>query len=220
MPWPEGFLWGTGASSTQCEGAAPCSDWIGWERAGRAPPSRDGNGFATRYREDFAAYRELGLTQHRLSIEWARIEPEPGRIDEVSIGHYRSVLAAARELGITPWICLHHFTLPEWFASSGGFLDPANRSGAWLRHVERVAERFGDVAGGWKPVNEPNAYAALGWLGLGFPLRIDAHTSPSRSLAARISIGWAARKSPATAGMTSWIPRPIFAAEPRTPARS
>ena len=25
--WPEGFMWGTGASSTQCEGAAPASDW-------------------------------------------------------------------------------------------------------------------------------------------------------------------------------------------------
>ncbi|MCU1452998.1 MAG: beta-glucosidase/6-phospho-beta-glucosidase/beta-galactosidase [Acidimicrobiales bacterium] len=46
MKWPEGFLWGTGASSTQCEGAAPASDWWDWERAGHAPRSGDGNGFA------------------------------------------------------------------------------------------------------------------------------------------------------------------------------
>ncbi len=167
--WPRDFLWGTGASSTQCEGAAPESDWIDWERAGRAPISGDGNGFATRYREDFAAYRELGLTHHRLSIEWARIEPEEGRIDESAVAHYRAVLEAAREQKITPWICLHHFTLPRWFAKTGGFLDPRNRTGAWARHVERIAERFGDLAGGWKPVNEPNAYALLGWRGIGFP---------------------------------------------------
>ena len=36
--FPEGFWWGTGASSTQCEGAAPASDWyrVGAGRA-RAP---------------------------------------------------------------------------------------------------------------------------------------------------------------------------------------
>ena len=169
MPWPDGFLWGTGASSTQCEGAAPHSDWLAWERAGRAPVSGDGNGFARRHAEDFAAYRALGLTHHRLSIEWARIEPEPGRVDEAAVAHYRAVLEAAHANGITPWICLHHFTLPDWFARSGGFLVPANRTGPWRAHVERVAERFGDLAGGWKPVNEPNAYALLGWLGLGFP---------------------------------------------------
>ena len=169
MQWPKRFLWGTGASSTQCEGAAPYSDWIEWERAGRAPVSGDGNGFAKRYREDFALYRSLGLTQHRLSIEWARIEPEEGRVDEAAVAHYRAVLAAAREEGIEPWVCLHHFTLPAWFAAAGGFLEPANRTGAWLRHVERIAERFGDLVAGWKPVNEPNAYAFLGWLGMGFP---------------------------------------------------
>lgn len=167
--WPTSFLWGTGASSTQCEGASPASDWIDWERAGRAPVSGDGNGFATRYREDFAAFAALGLTQHRLSIDWARIEPDEGRIDEAAITHYRGILEAAHQAGITPWICLHHFTLPRWFAASGGFLNQSNRTGAWLRHVERIAEHFGDLAGGWKPVNEPNAYALLGWRGVGFP---------------------------------------------------
>jgi len=50
--WPEGFLWGTGASSTQCEGAAPASDWLAWELEGKAPKSNDGNGFASRFGED------------------------------------------------------------------------------------------------------------------------------------------------------------------------
>ena len=73
-------MWGTGASSTQCEGAAPSSDWWEWEQQGFAPPSGDGNGFATRFVEDFALFAELGLTHHRLSIEWARVEPERGRL--------------------------------------------------------------------------------------------------------------------------------------------
>ena len=115
-------MWGTGASSTQCEGAAPASDWWDWERAGRAPLSGDGNGFATRYAEDFALLAALGLTHHRLSIEWARIEPEPGEHDAAAVEHYRDVLTAARDAGVAPWVCLHHFTLPRWFADAGGFL--------------------------------------------------------------------------------------------------
>jgi len=79
--FPDGFMWGTGASSLQTEGAAPRSDWCAWEAAGRAPRSGDGNGFGVRYQEDFAQLAELGLTHHRLSLDWARLEPHPGRHD-------------------------------------------------------------------------------------------------------------------------------------------
>lgn len=171
--WPGDFIWGTAASSTQCEGAAPASDWIHWERAGRAPASGAGNGFARRYREDFALYAAAGLRHHRLSIDWARIEPEPGRRDLGAIAHYRDVLAAAREAGLEPWVCLHHFTLPRWFAERGGFQSAANRVGPWRAHVEFVAETFGEWVSGWKPVNEPVAYAAAGWLGSGFPPGVE-----------------------------------------------
>jgi beta-glucosidase len=169
MQWPDGFMWGTGASSTQCEGAATSSDWWDWERAGRAPSSGDGNGFGTRYAEDFALLADLGLTHHRLSIEWARIEPEPGVHDARAVEHYRQVLTAARAAGITPWVTLRHFTLPRWFAEDGGFTVAANRTGAWARHVDFMAETFGDLVGGWKPVNETNLYALLHYGGFGLP---------------------------------------------------
>ena len=162
-------MWGTGASSTQCEGAAPASDWWAWERAGRAPLSGDGNGFTTRFAEDFALYAGLGLSHHRLSIEWARLEPEPGRHDDAAVAHYRDVLAAAQEAGVSPWVCLHHFTLPSWFSETGGFLVEANRSGAWARHVDFVAETFGDLVAGWQPVNETNYYARAAYRGGGWP---------------------------------------------------
>jgi len=133
-------MWGTGASSTQCEGGAPASDWWDWERAGRAPLSGDGNGFATRYAEDFAIFAGLGLRHHRLSIEWARIEPEPGVRDAAAVEHYREILQAALDAGVEPWVCLHHFTSPRWFTTAGGFLVEENRTGAWTRHVEFVAD--------------------------------------------------------------------------------
>ena len=87
VTFPDTFWWGTAASSNQCEGAAPASDWARWERTGRAPPSGDGNGFAHRYEEDFALLAEHGLPHHRLSIEWARIEPRQGERDGGAIEH-------------------------------------------------------------------------------------------------------------------------------------
>lgn len=162
-------MWGTGASSTQCEGAAPASDWADWEAAGRAPSSGEGNGFATRHAEDFAILAALGLTHHRLSIEWARVEPEPGVHDRAEVERYRALLAAAHDAGITPWVSLHHFTLPRWFAADGGFTIDANRTGPWTRHVDWMADTFGDLVAGWQPVNEANLYALLHYGGFGFP---------------------------------------------------
>jgi beta-glucosidase len=167
MPFGPDFWWGTGASSTQAEGAAPAGDWYALERRGVMPPSGDGNGFATRYAKDFELYASFGLTHHRLSIEWARIEPEEGRRDDAAIEHYTSVLTAARAAGVSPWVCLHHFTLPGWFTEmgEGGFVDDRARSYYWARHVSFCAETFGDLVFGWKPINEPAAYALLYYQG-------------------------------------------------------
>ena len=47
----------------------------------------------------------------------------------------------------------------------------------WPRHVDFMAETFGDLVFGWKPVNEPSAYALLGWR-LG---RVPARACPTPS---------------------------------------
>jgi beta-glucosidase len=161
-------MWGTGASSTQCEGAAPASDWIEWERAGKAPSSGNGNGFSERYADDFEILSQLGLTHHRLSIEWARIEPQEGVHDHTAIAHYRTMLQTARDAGIHPWVCLFHFTLPKWFADLGGFLIDENRTKYWSRHVDFIADTFGDLVDGWQPVNETNYYPTAAYLGRGW----------------------------------------------------
>ena len=186
-------MWGTGASATQCEGASPASDWWDWERRGFVPPSGDGNGFAERFAEDFRIFADLGLTHHRLSIEWARVEPEQGVYDQRAIAHYREILTAARRAGVTPWVCVHHFTLPRWFAATGGFLVEENRTRHWARHVAFMAETFGDLVGGWQPVNETNYYAAAAYRGRGWPPgHNDRHEWAVASEAIQLASGEAA----------------------------
>jgi beta-glucosidase len=165
MAFPENFWWGTASSSTPVEGAAPASTWSAWERAGRAPISGEGNGFTTNFHRDWAMLAEHGLRQHRLTLEWARIEPRPGQRDGAAVEHYREVLRAAGASGISVWATLHHTTLPGWFADDEhGFGDEHARTYFWARHVDTMGELFGDLVKGWVPVHDPFGFARRGWL--------------------------------------------------------
>jgi beta-glucosidase/6-phospho-beta-glucosidase/beta-galactosidase len=159
VPW-----WGTGAAATQCEGAAPRSDWAGWEAEGRVPPSGDGNGFRTRYADDFALLAEHGITHHRVTVEWARLEPSEGRWDENEVAHLRRVLEAGRDAGVAVWACLLHGSAPGWFTDDQrGWLDDKAATLTWPRHVDRVGEALGDLVAGWMPIHEPDLQARLGY---------------------------------------------------------
>jgi beta-glucosidase/6-phospho-beta-glucosidase/beta-galactosidase len=159
----EGPWWGTAAAATQCEGAAPRADWAGWEAEGRAPASRDGNGFRTRYEDDLALLADHGVRHHRLTVEWARLEPWPGRWDDDEVAHLRRVLGAARTAGVAPWACLLHGSAPGWFTDDQrGWLDDKAVL-TWARHVDRVAEAIGDLVAGWVPIHEPALAARLGY---------------------------------------------------------
>ncbi|MEU7908110.1 family 1 glycosylhydrolase [Actinoplanes sp. NPDC049118] len=181
MKLPGDFMWGTSASATQAEGAAPASDWYAWERAGHAPISGDGNGFGSRYADDFELLAGWGFGHHRLTIDWSRVEPAEGRVDPAAVEHYRAVLAAGRDAGLEVWACLLHGALPAWFAASGGFLDPA--AGArWRRWVDLAAETFGDLVAGWKPVNGPASFATKRYLTGQFPPGIRDQATFGRAL--------------------------------------
>jgi beta-glucosidase len=170
--FPDGFLWGTASSAHQVEGDNKNSDWWEFEQQ----PGRIANGDTSeiacdnyhRYREDFSLLRELNQNAHRLSIEWARIEPSEGVFDSRQIRHYRDVLGDLREQSIMPMVTLHHFTSPLWFTRKGGWTSP-DAPAAFIRFVKRVADELGDLVGIWCTINEPALYAANGWLVGEFP---------------------------------------------------
>jgi len=158
---------GAACSSLQAEGAAPASDWGGWEAAGWVPASRDGNGFASRYADDAALLAQHGLGSLRLTLEWARLEPRPSErgFDAVEVERYRRILRAVREAGLEAWACLAHTSLPGWYSEDErGFLDERMARRVWPRHVDRVAEAFGDLVDGWVTFHEPVRHALDAWL--------------------------------------------------------
>lgn len=175
MALPEGFGWGSGMSAVAADGPAPASDRWAFEGLGTesAQILRGGCGFGTGYAEDLALLAGRGLRQLRLTFDWARLEPVPGRPDAGAIEHQRAVLEAARTTGVEVWGCLHDGALPGWFSvDEHGFGDPRARRYFWARHAESVGEWFGDLVAGWVPVFEPSRWAAQGWL--------DGAASPGR----------------------------------------
>lgn len=169
--FPEGFLWGTATAAHQVEGGCTNNDWWRFEQEGHV---RQGDSAAVacdhynRYRDDFRDLRRLFQNTHRLSIEWSRVEPSPGEFDARQLRHYRDVLSELREQGIQPMVTLHHFTSPLWFADRGGF-GASGSPDAFMPFVRRAAEELGDLVSFWCTLNEPNIYAAQGWLLGEFP---------------------------------------------------
>ena len=170
--FPEGFLWGTASAAHQVEGNDRNCDWWDFEHE----PGRIANGDTSevacdhynRYREDFSLLRELSQGAHRLSIEWSRIEPSEGEFDSRQIRHYRDVLGELREQGMAPMVTLHHFTNPRWFVQKGGW-SASGSARAFLPYVHRVVDELGDLVSLWCTINEPNIYAANGWITGEFP---------------------------------------------------
>jgi beta-glucosidase/6-phospho-beta-glucosidase/beta-galactosidase len=138
----EVFFWGVATSGYQAEGGyngpgEPLNNWAWAESNGDVVPSGRTSDFWTLANEDFQRCRELGLNAFRMSVEWARIQPDatlgpvaglapgsaPPAFDERALYSYAQRIADCRKHGLEPIITLHHFVWPAWLG-----LD------AWLRH--------------------------------------------------------------------------------------
>ncbi|GMA25260.1 hypothetical protein GCM10025864_30190 [Luteimicrobium album] len=121
--YPDGFLWGASTSAHQVEGNNVASDvWALENRPGSLLTDRSGDACDSyhRWREDLDLLAAAGLDAYRFSVEWARVEPVPGRVSKAELAHYRRMVEGCLERGITPIVTLHHFTSPSGSARSAG----------------------------------------------------------------------------------------------------
>jgi beta-glucosidase len=166
--FPEGFVWGAATAAHQVEGNNTASDfWVLEHAPGTLfqEPSGDACDQLHRYPEDIALLRSLGFGSYRLSIEWARIEPEPGHFSVAALDHYRRVLACCHEHGVTPCVTFHHFTSPRWLAADGGWESDATVD-RFTRYCERATAHLGDLIGLGCTINEANLPASLALAGV------------------------------------------------------
>lgn len=182
LAFPEGFVWGTGTASYQIEG--------GWNDGGRGRSIWDtfsGAGGGTpnpghevlgdvgdvacdhyhKWKEDVALMRSLGLKSYRFSIAWPRLLPNgtlAGGVSQAGVTFYNGLIDELLASGITPYVTLYHWDLPETLqtASLQGWLD--------RRLVKLFAEYaglcftlFGDRVKYWTTFNEAWTFTVLGY---------------------------------------------------------
>ncbi|GAB0106603.1 family 1 glycosylhydrolase [Nocardia sp. JMUB6875] len=152
------FSWGVAAAGFQNEGHAPDSNW---RRYVATHPDYDPYGesvdFYDRYASDIALAKDLGVNTYRLSIEWARVQPQPGTWDEAGFAFYDKVIAAIRAAGMRPMITLDHWVYPGWEADQGGWAR-AGMVEDWLTNMRTVVDRYAAADPMWVTINEPFAY--------------------------------------------------------------
>ncbi len=163
MAFPKGFLIGAATAAHQVEGNNTNSDfWLmeQMEHSSFAEPSLLACDHYRRYEEDIQLAAEAGLNALRFSIEWARVEPEPGRFDDEALDHYRAVIDCCREHGIEPIVTLFHCSSPAWLIRQGGWESPETPA-AFARYARRVGEQLGDRLRYVFTMNEANLGAQI-----------------------------------------------------------
>ncbi len=202
----------------------PSSDWFAWTHdpsniadgtvSGDLP--EQGPGHWRRYARDLdLAADELNNNAFRLSVEWPRIFPRSTedidvgaridrrelkrldkRADQAAVRHYRKELRAAAKRGITPFVTLHHWTIPSWLhdpvatkaalagrgpdeplpeLAAGGWLDPKTVD-EFAKYAAYLGWRLGDRADYWNTLNEPLVQVTNGFVNV--PGLVEAYWPP------------------------------------------
>ena len=165
-PIPSGFVLGASTSAFQIEGLGAGRGETIWDRFLADGDFTDDGlvacDHANRWREDVALMAELGLEAYRFSVSWARVLPDGrGRVDAAGLGFYDRLVDELLEHGITPWLTLYHWDLPQALQERGGW-PSRDTVGAFADYTAVMTERLGDRVTNWITINEPWVAAMLG----------------------------------------------------------
>ena len=174
MSFGKDFVWGVSTAAYQIEGAA--------SEGGRTPSiwdvysHTDGKCFQNqngdiacdhyhRYREDVALMSELGTRAYRFSISWSRVIPNgTGAVNPEGISFYSNLVDELLAHGITPYVTLYHWDMPEALHQRGGWQNP--ESPEWFEaYTEAVVRALGDRVKHWMTINEPICFVGGGYIG-------------------------------------------------------
>ncbi|KAK7849443.1 furostanol glycoside 26-o-beta-glucosidase [Quercus suber] len=121
--FPTEFKFGCSSSAFQTEGKG--------DEGGRGPATwdsyiQDDDGITdyavdsyNRYKDDVQALVDMGADTYRFSISWSRILPDgtvDGGINQEGINFYNNLINELIKNGITPFVTLFHFDLPQTLA--------------------------------------------------------------------------------------------------------
>ncbi|CAE5956375.1 unnamed protein product [Arabidopsis arenosa] len=169
--FPPGFVFGSGTSAYQVEGAA---DEDGrtpsiWDVFAHAGHSRVAAGNVAcdqyhKYKEDVKLMANMGLEAYRFSISWSRLLPSGrGPINAKGLQYYNNLIDQLITHGIQPHVTLHHFDLPQALEDEyGGWLNQEIVRD-FTAYADTCFKEFGDRVSHWTTINEVNVFALGGY---------------------------------------------------------
>lgn len=168
----EDFVWGVASSAYQIEGrdendGAGKMIWDTFIEEGRIPDGKDASvacDHIHRYREDYRMMRLLGVKAYRFSVSWSRIMPEGvGDVNEKAVALYRDMILQMKKNGITPYLTMYHWELPQALQDKGGWQNEEIID--WFGgYAKVIAENFSDLCEYFITLNEPECFVGLGYL--------------------------------------------------------
>jgi len=170
LQFPPGFVWGSATASYQIEGAWQ-EDGKGesiWDRFTHTPGKiLDGStgdvacDHYHRWPDDIKLMASLNLQAYRLSVAWPRILPEGrGAVNQAGIDFYSRLVDGLLAAGITPFVTLYHWDLPQALQDRGGWPVRATAE-AFVEYTDAVTRALGDRVKNWITHNEPWCAAML-----------------------------------------------------------
>ena len=171
--FPDGFVWGAATAAYQIEGAVT-EDGRGpsiWDTFSHTP-GRVANGDTGevacdhyhRWREDLDLLRDLGLNAYRFSVAWPRIQPTgSGAVEQRGVDFYRRLTEGLRERGLTPFVTLYHWDLPQALEDEFGGWRSRETAYRFAEYAGIVADALGEFDPYWITLNEPYVSAIAGY---------------------------------------------------------
>ncbi|RCV24089.1 hypothetical protein SETIT_5G056800v2 [Setaria italica] len=129
-----------------------------------------------KYKEDVKLMKETGLDAYRFSISWPRLIPNGrGEVNPQGLEYYNNLISELLDHGIEPHATLFQYDLPQALEDEyNGWLGPqiimsyvmhdhAEKSDDFTAYSDVCFREFGDRVTNWTTLNEPNAFALLGY---------------------------------------------------------
>ncbi|KAM9375997.1 beta-klotho [Pholidichthys leucotaenia] len=174
--FPSGFIWGSGTSAFQTEGA--------WDQEGKGVSIWDhfthssGSGDMDRetanvasdsynsWEGDVEALGYLGVRSYSFSLSWPRLFPDgnaSGQPNTATVDHYMGLIERLLENNIEPIVTLYHWDLPQVLQQQYGGWKNDTLVGLFEEYAAFCFYAFGNHVKYWLTMHNPYLVAVQGY---------------------------------------------------------
>ena len=172
IKFPADFVWGAASAAYQIEGydledGGGASIWRTFSHTPGKVAWGDNGDIACdsyhRLEEDLDLLAQAGAKAYRFSTSWSRVDPKAdGNWNAAGIAYYDRLVNGCLERGITPYMTLYHWELPQAAEDRGGW-QVRETAEAFGRFAGMMAQHFRGRVKNYFTLNEPQCTVSLGY---------------------------------------------------------